>query len=795
MRALIVGMLLAWQVAAEAGSPQGPGAAEDFFEKEIRPLLAQNCISCHGPDVQEGGLRLDSRELILRGIEGQPMAVPGKPEDSRIISVTRYDADVQMPPDGKLSEQKLAMLNQWVKLGLPWPGHPTSADVHALSSPPPSADMEARYARDRSEHWAFQRVRHPDVPQVRDPQWCATPVDRFILARLESGSLKPSPPADRRTLLRRLTFDLTGLPPKPEEIDAFVADPAPDAVVKVVDRLLASPQYGERWARHWLDLARYSDTKGYVFTEDGRYPYAYTYRDYVVRALNEDLPYDRFILEQLAADQLSLGDDTRPLAAMGFLTVGRRFSNNKNDIVDDRIDVVTRGLQGLTVACARCHDHKYDSIPTDDYYSLYGVLGSYVEPDDLPLVGKPEQTPEYKKYLEELARLEQDIVDFRSRQRTRIEQLLSSEVGDYLAADLSRKLKQRGENATLDYIYQRAEPRTAAARRWHDYLVRTSHQPGSVFAPWHALANVPPEKFAAEAPKLIAKMLKADHKPPLNRLVREALEREAPKTHGELAGLYGRVFAAVEAQWQAKLAPPPPAAKGKNPPPAKARPTQLADRAAEELRRVLYGPGSPAVLGSDKEVEDQFDQKTNENLRKLESKITELRIKSPASPPRAMVLLEPPQPLEPRVLVRGNPGRPGKPVPRQFLRIVAGEKRKPFEHASGRLELAQAIASPNNPLTARVLVNRVWAHHFGAGLVRTTSDFGVRSEAPSHPELLDWLAATFMEEGWSIKKLHRQIVLSQTYAQASHERPECAAVDPENRLLWRMDRRRLEFEA
>jgi hypothetical protein len=283
--------------------------------------------------------------------------------------------------------------------------------------------------------------------------------------------------------------------------------------------------------------------------------------------------------------------------------------------------------------------------------------------------------------------------------------------------------------------------------------------------------------------------------------VREALAREPPKTQLALAELYSRVFAAVEASWQAQQAPQP--AKGQ--PQAKSKSTQqaatppaakhLADPAAEELRRVLYGPGSPAVLATDSELDSQFDQKAVQKQKKLESRVTELKVKSPVSPPRAMVLLDAPQPINPRVFLRGNPGRQGKPVPRQFLRIVAGEKRKPFQHGSGRLELAQAIVSQENPLTARVMVNRVWAHHFGAGLVRTTSDFGVRSEAPSHAELLDWLAAAFMDEGWSIKKLHRLIVLSQAYAQASNDRPECSRVDQENRLLWRMDRRRLEFEA
>ncbi|HEY5313479.1 MAG TPA: DUF1553 domain-containing protein, partial [Pirellulales bacterium] len=455
--------------------------------------------------------------------------------------------------------------------------------------------------------------------------------------------------------------------------------------------------------------------------------------------------------------------------------------------------------------CARCHDHKYDSIPTDDYYSLYGVLGSSVEPDDLPLVGKPERTPEYKKYLQELAKLEGNITEFRQQARLKIEQRLRTNVGDYLAAELLRRRKDRGIKTPLDYAYKGGgEPRSSAARRWRDYLVRASRQRDPVFTPWHALANLPPEKFAVEAPKLIAGFVKADRKPPINRLVREALMRQPLKTQTDVAALYDRIFAEVETARLAQIAQAA-ALQSKGPPTkgaahahSKAHPkpksTQLADAAAEELRRVLDGPGSPAVL-TDQELDGQLDQKMSGDLRRLESKVTELKVRSPASPPRAMVLLDAPQPLNPRVLVRGNPGRPGKPVPRQFLKIVAGDTRTPFARGSGRLELAQAIVSPDNPLTARVMVNRIWMHHFGEGLVPTTSDFGVRSERPSHPELLDWLASTFMEEGWSIKKLHRLIVLSQTYAQASNDRPECLRVDPGNRLLWRMNRKRLEFEA
>ncbi len=438
---LVVAGLVGAGRPALAAPTSATTEAEEFFEKQVRPMLVQNCLSCHGPKLAESGLRLDSRDQMMKGAEGHPIIVPGHPETSRLISVTRYDGDIQMPPEGKLPEKDLAMLVKWVKMGAPWPAQTTPSEPPAAAAAT-GPDMEGRFRQARAKHWAFQPLGRPPLPKVQNPGWCQTPVDNFVLARLERENIKPSPAVDRRTLLRRVTFDLLGLPPTAEEVAAFEQDKSPNAYAKAVDRLLASPKYGERWARHWLDVARYADTKGYVFTEDGRYPYAYTYRDYVVRAFNEDLPYNRFLLEQLAADQLPLGDDNRALAAMGFLSVGRRFGNNQQDIIDDRIDVVSRGLLGLTVACARCHDHKYDPLPTEDYYSLYGVLGSYVEPEDLPLIGKPDDTPAYREYLAQLAKLEGEVTAFKTEKAAEYQEEVRSHVGDYLAQILIERYKK-----------------------------------------------------------------------------------------------------------------------------------------------------------------------------------------------------------------------------------------------------------------------------------------------------------------------------------------------------------------
>ncbi len=515
--------------AAESAAASSPEGLE-YFEANIRPLLANHCLECHGEDKQ-GGLQLDSRAAMLTGSESGPSIVPGKPDDSRLIRAVRYDGEPKMPPDGKLAAEEIAKLEHWISLGAPAPGDDT---------PVPKPEDRAEQSR---THWAFQPIVKPSLPTVQDGAWPKSPVDNFILARLEAAGLTPSTPADPRTIYRRASFDVTGLPPKMADIDRVSSGEI--TLDRALEELLASPHYGERWGRHWLDIARYADSKGYLFTEDRNYPNAYKYRDWVVKALNNDLPYDEFLIRQIAADRLPIEGEDSPLAAMGFLTVGRRFLNNPHDIIDDRIDVLTRGTMGLTVTCARCHDHKYDPIPTKDYYSLYGVLASSVEPKDMDV----------------------------------------------------------------------------------------------------------------------------------------------------------------------------------------------------------------------------------------------------------MSLAEAEQPVTPVVFVRGNPGNRGEEVPRQFLSIVAGDSRQPFQQGSGRLELAQAIADPANPLTARVMVNRIWMYYFEQPLVDTPSDFGLRSAPPTHPELLDFLAATLVENNWSLKSIHRLILSSAAYQQASASRPDAAKVDPENRLVWRMNRKRLDFES
>lgn len=559
----------------------------------------------------------------------------------------------------------------------------------------------------------------------------------------------------------------------------------------LVDRLLSSPRYGERWARHWLDLARYADTKGYAFTQDRRFPFAYTYRDYVVRAFNDDKPYDRFILEQLAADKLPPQPNNAHLAAMGFITCGRQYQG-MHDTLDDQIDVVTRGLLGLTASCARCHDHKFDPIPSTDYYSLYGVFRSSTSPGELPLLGEPAPSSEYEAFKQEFAKLSAERDAFVNQKLSDLIDELRSHVTDYLAKIVIDRLDTSSKEK--DFLFDAGDPRPTIVRRWRDLLAAAKKKPDAVFGPWHKFDALKEIDFAQQAPAVVAAILEEAQgekpKTPTNRLVVEALRKETPQSMLDVAKLYGGLFEQVEADWK-KLA------DSKSRKPDDPAPTALPDAAAEEVRQILYRPDSPTVVSFD-DARMIFDRKVRGEVEAKQKKIDALVVTSPGAPPRAMSLVDTTPPFDPKVFIRGDAARPGDAVPRQFLKVLAGDERKPFADGSGRLGLAQAIASRENPLTARVMVNRIWMLHFGRGLVDTPSDFGVRTPPPSHPELLDYLAAEFMDEGWSIKRIHRLIVTSRTYRQSSAElgtRNSELAKDPENRLLWRMNRRRVELEA
>src|SRR5262245_6736545 len=465
--------LIACLVAAPAVSagPKPSAEAIEFFEKKVRPVFAEHCYECHGQKKQSAGLRLDNKTGMEKGTDDGPVVVPGEPDRSALIQAIRHAGDIKMPPKKPLPAEAVAALTAWVKFGAPYP--------EAAAGP----------ARGTS-HWAFLPVKDPPPPATRAPVSHA--IDRFVQAKLEDKGLPMSPAADRGTLVRRLSYDLTGLLPTPEEIDAFINDSAPDAYEKLVDRLLDSPHYGEHQARHWMDLARYSDTKGYVFTEDRNYPFAFTFRDWLIRSFNADLPYDQFILYQLAADRL-VKDDKPNLAAMGFLTVGRRFLNNQPDIIDDRLDVTFRTFQGLTVTCARCHDHKYDPIPIKDYYSLYGVFASSQEPRDLPLIEAPKDTPEVRAFEAELKKREEVVRAAADKLRAEYTAKLrtGSAIAEYLRA---ARDAQGTERAQLTQLADERKLIGAMIGQWKTYL-DAKGKSDPVFGAYHSLAVISGAEF------------------------------------------------------------------------------------------------------------------------------------------------------------------------------------------------------------------------------------------------------------------------------------------------------------
>jgi hypothetical protein len=716
-----------------------PAAAEDLFEKSVRPMLVEKCMSCHSKEKSKGGLRLDSRAEMLKGGDSGPAAVPGKPKDSRLIEAVKQAGELKMPPSGKLTDREIATLEEWIARGAPWP-------AASVLAPPDKIGAAA------AKHWAFQPVKRPGS---------ATSIDGFIQAALRDNGLSLSPKADKRTLIRRATFDLHGLPPTPDEIDAFLKDDSPDSYPKLIDRLLASPRYGERWARHWLDVARYADNKGYVFFEGKEYPWAWTYRDYVIDAFNRDVPFDRFILEQLAADQLD-SKDPKTLAALGFLTVGGHFMNNTHDIIDDRIDTVTRGFLGLTVSCARCHDHKFDPVPAADYYSLYGVFRSSTEPMIPPLWGKAPDTGEHLLYDAELKVREKKLVDFVTGKHAGLVNGARSRFAEYLLAAHAARNAPPADDFML--LADPGDLNPTMITRFRQYLDETRKRQDPVWIAWHRFSD---HDWSKPVPKIEGG----------NKLVREEFAIP-PKGLKEAAERYVALLKKHDTG---------------------TKPTADAD--AEQLRRVLYGPTSPcdAPLALDWGFLSLFPDRATQG--QYQALLRELEVWAGKGPPRAMVVVDAERPYEPRVFERGHPGRPGESVPRQMLKI-ANASRKPFTTGSGRLELAKEIASTNNPLTARVFVNRLWMHHFGKPLVGTPGDFGLRSDPPTHPELLDWLAAEFMDpqkptdgRPWSMKRLHKLIMTSSTYVQQSLDRPDALAKDSENRLLWKQNRRRLEFES
>ena len=745
----------------------------DFFETRVRPVLAENCYACHSSQAPQvmSGLRLDTRDALLQGGDRGPALVPGKPSESRLIQAVRHQGLV-MPPNGKLDDRQIADLEHWISLGAPW-GHTALADAApGPDAAPADAAGEgatttgsAISATSAGGHWAFQPFHAVDAQKSAEGHGVPA-VDRLILAKLKKAGLSPSARADPGTLLRRLSYALIGLPPTFEEIQAFSQDPSPTAYRREVDRLLASPHFGERWARHWLDTARYAEA-GAI---NARFAFAYTYRDWVIRALNDDMPYDKFVVRQLAADRLP-GEDKRHLAALGFLTLGLNPFRRTDlpEKIDDRIDVVTRGLMGLSVSCARCHDHKFDPIPTEDYYSLYGVFLNSEEPlEAVPIANTPGADPLEDAYR---ARLTRRVNVLRTWERERLEEhRADARKADSIERYLLGAWRGRGMTGPqLENLAKEGNLPSYLLNRWVSYLNRATASADPVFTLWNQMAELDGPDFAGAA----RKALTGDNDlSGANQLVVDEFKRKPPVSPEDLVQRHAELLERSDS------------------------PELHADPHREALRLTLRGPDAPPNVPAEEFwlVQTEGDKNTvNGLIGQYKAAAADYAYR--VAPPHAMGLRDVENPVPAHVFRRGNQNDLAEKAPRRFLKVLSRPDRRPFANGSGRIELARAIAAPDNPLAARVIVNRLWHHLFGKGIVETTSDFGARGAAPSHPALLDHLAATFVGDGWSIKRLIRRIVLSDVYQQSSAEQAAASRKDPENKLLWRMNRRRLDFEA
>ncbi len=781
IRPLIVSTLfaLAARLPLTAAAPPPTAADLAFFESKVRPLLIERCYECHSDKKQKGGLRLDSQPGWLAGGDTGAVIVPGDPAKSLLVeAIGRKNDDLQMPPQEALSAAEVAVLTEWIQRGAPDPR--TSAPA---ASAPKIVPMTLAQAR---THWSFQPITAPALPPSVSPSpplslYPSTlpsdhPIDRFIRARLVEENLPPSPPADPRTLVRRVYVTLLGLPPSYDRVEAFAAAPNPAAFATLVDQLLARPEYGQRWGRHWLDVARYSDTTEKSTDGERRIPFAHTYRDYVIAAFNTDRPFNRFVLEQIAADRLPASEQP-DLRALGFLTVGRRFEGNLEApqlIVDDRIDTLGRGVLGLTLACARCHDHKFDAIPTADYYSLYGIFASSSDPLDLPEVGTPSTPPAaaaaIAKYRADRAALfvayEKQIDTSTARARRLVRELAP----EYLRHLVEESPHHRTVEGFIPLDTPRGLLVLGGAPAWARLMAESNARGETFFRLWPEFLRLPRADFATSAAALLAS---APRDTPRHDAYILATLAEQPLTAMlDVADAFGRAI--TEA---------------------------LTTTEFPALTTVINAPTSPLEFSREAVAEDLFRfiteaqivaRRDNEAAAKVREQLTILEASAPVD--RAQVITVSGPPVDPHILVRGDRLKPGDAVPRRLPQLLATLDPRSFAD-DGRLALARALASDKNPLTARVIVNRVWQQHFGSGLVTTPDNFGATGERPSHPELLDHLAAWFIAHGWSLKSLHRYIMASATWQQSSAASPAARERDPANRLLSHQTPRRLEFEA
>jgi mono/diheme cytochrome c family protein/cytochrome c553 len=780
----------------------------EFFETKIRPLLVESCLDCHTDD-EKGGLRLDSRERILKGGDTGPAIVLGNPDASLLMKAVNHVEGVsKMPRTGpKLADAQIAALAEWIRMGAPFPASALKATAGASTAAPDARTTNngdgtaARGERpidpELRAFWSFQPLTTPAVPAVTNGSWPKTDIDRFVLARMEREGLAPVDAADKRTLIRRATLDLTGLPATAEEVEAFEKDASPDAFEKVVDRLLASPHYGEAWARHWLDVARYAEDDPRSLDPKGRgfapYPNAYLYRDWVIKALNDDLPYDHFVKAQLAADHFDEKIRVRHLPALGFLALGPWFYDNgaveitRADERNDRVDVVSRGFLGLTVACARCHDHKYDPISARDYYALAGVFLNTAY-HEYPLAPK-SIVDEYKALETKIKNKEKLLNEFMETESRQLSETLALQAARYMRGAWKVQGTPKEDIATV------------AAREKLDF---------ELFSRW--------AKFLAKPPKFYPFLTK------WQEMVKEGgTEDDARALADDFQALLLDVMfeqREVKAENDIIRAKALPGTKKKEPAnlphefvtnddfcpgcglELKSLPADRMHLWIDVFQRDLLDPADagvaldvrrPALLNfSGWTLERWLGADRRLYLDELRKDIEAMQKSLPEKYAYVHGVRNIEKPVEPKLHLRGNPMREGEVVPRRFLQVLSPAEPISLTNGSGRLALAEAIV--RQPIAIRVAVNRVWKWHFGTGLVNTPSNFGKLGERPTNPELLDYLAQTFVDEGYSIKKLHKRIMLSAVYQLSTGDSAANYAKDAGNRFYWRANRQRLTAE-
>ncbi len=755
----------------------------EFFETKIRPVLVERCYQCHSTEAQKGkklkgGLLLDTRNGLRAGGDTGRAIVPGEPDKSLLLIALRGDGDASvMPPKGKLPDSVIADFETWIKLGA---ADPRIGDPSATSG---TSDFDAA----RRRHWAFLPPQQQPLPAVKASNWPAGDLDYFILARLEQQQLQPVAVAGKNELLRRAYFDLIGLPPSPEQVDAFVNDTSPTAFAAVVDQLLDSPHYGERWGRHWLDVARYAEDQALANARPN--PHAFRYRDWVIQALNADMPYDQFVRLQLAGDLLPgpVDDYFVRLAGLGFQGLGQLYHRGNfaeqvmADELDDRIDTLSRGLLGLTVACARCHDHKYDPIPTSDYYSLAAAY--YKSSLSVIPVAPPADVQKHAEFVKQLKQQETDLAQWVSERGLQLSRDRLLDLRTYLtAAWRIRAQRTHAQKVDEKAVATSENLMPYFLSRWAKLLeggnVGKSREP---LAAWHKAA-----REAAARPEAIAE--KPEFPPELAKAT-DALCTQAALLAAELRKIdetYQQAFAAAKDDEKKNV-----------------KRAELSGSWQPLFKALVQENDSPLKINGGDVIAALDDAGRQEHERR-KTELEDFRKSGPSAPPLAHAVSGGGTPM--KIHMRGSVERKGDDAPPGFLQVLQTPVSSEGEESDGktpgapsparftRLELAEAIVDRNNPLTARVLVNRVWQHHFGRGIVATPSNFGLVGEPPSHPEVLDHLAVGFMENGWSLKRLHRQIMLSQTYQLAATRDETSLKLDPENRLLWRFTPRRLDFE-